>query len=570
MDAAEMPHPTAFALGQRVLVAREPDLEARESAVIKSILAADDGTPSRCTVRFTDGFLRPHVPIDDLAIDEAPPDAEVAKAMLPADSEYDAHVGPLLPAVPSDLDGDAPRANLFAFGGAYKAVGNALFKEEKHAWALRTYLACVQLMQRLGFSGDPEAMVYDVGAAGVCVACFSNAALCALRLGQYEQAEAICDRGLLFAPDGADLGKLLLRKAQSLVERPTCADPERAIELLERAARPEVVGRTRPILVMLQRAKKLERSQQKAADRALFAGGGLGALALATDAVAVADAVRECDDLMRKGFAAILGADPTREVIPSDMREALGHAQPQVDPPAARAFFADAAALAARHDLHAHAAHAAFGAAAAAAEARSDKTTPEEWQTVADGFKAYFDLERALIGGSGCGAADRGAYRAPLLGSAYAHYLAGLAHYNLRHVEDGLASFEAYLSVRASFEEVAITTKDAYGIEKVTEYDRLLKHQRMWAVSPRVEFQARSLLGHLKVHAAVNQPVSAARALIAESVAQHEAAVELAYSPEARQDAEAERDSARKMLQRADEQLQMRPEAEATTDVSDQ
>ena len=42
------------------------------------------------------------------------------------------------------------------------------------------------------------------------------------------------------------------------------ADPDAAIVALERAALPEVMGRTRPIVELLQRAKKLKKEQQKA------------------------------------------------------------------------------------------------------------------------------------------------------------------------------------------------------------------------------------------------------------------------------------------------------------------
>ena len=53
------------------------------------------------------------------------------------------------------------------------------------------------------------------------------------RRGRHALAGSLCDRGLQFSPEGADRAKLLLRKAQSWLERPAHADPDKAVELLQ-------------------------------------------------------------------------------------------------------------------------------------------------------------------------------------------------------------------------------------------------------------------------------------------------------------------------------------------------
>ena len=61
-----------------------------------------------------------------------------------------------------------------SWAAAYKEVGNGLFKQGKHEWALRTYLNGVQQLHRLGYADDPERMFTDVAAWSVCAAGFST------------------------------------------------------------------------------------------------------------------------------------------------------------------------------------------------------------------------------------------------------------------------------------------------------------------------------------------------------------------------------------------------------------
>ena len=50
-------------------------------------------------------------------------------------------------------------------------MGNALFQQGQHAWALRTYLTGVQQLQLLGYAADdPEQIFGDARAWPVCTA----------------------------------------------------------------------------------------------------------------------------------------------------------------------------------------------------------------------------------------------------------------------------------------------------------------------------------------------------------------------------------------------------------------
>ena len=255
------------------------------------------------------------------------------------DEGYTRDIMPLLPEVPTEPRGD----DKYMFASAYKEVGNALFRDGQHAHALRTYLVGIQLLQRIGYD-DPMDMMYDLEASAVCVACFSNAALCALKIERHDLCCRLCDGGLRFSPQGAELAKLLLRKAQATLDRPTHSDPHVAVELLQAAA---AAANSHPVLELLQRAKKAAKEKSRAADRALFGNGmGFGRAPLATDATAKADARHECDELIRQGAAALLGMGAEREFVPPDLAEALGKAAPIKDAQAARTTFVAAEARA--------------------------------------------------------------------------------------------------------------------------------------------------------------------------------------------------------------------------------
>ena len=214
-----MPTPEELVVGTRVLARREPDLEPEEG-VIKAVRTSASGTSYNVRL-VADGYMVPNTPVTELAVLAADVQAGASRhpsdeLRFEADAEYDATVGAQLPEAPADPKGE----DKYEWAAAYKEVGNALFQQGQHAWALRTYLTGVQQLQLLGYgTEDPELMFGDVKAWPVCTASFSNAALCALKLERHELAAQCCDRGLRFASSDAARAKLLTRKAQALPDR---------------------------------------------------------------------------------------------------------------------------------------------------------------------------------------------------------------------------------------------------------------------------------------------------------------------------------------------------------------
>ena len=409
---------------------------------------------------------------------EAPAPPDVADGVAELLSRFDIstpgfeeEVAPQLPPAPTPAD-EPPADDETKYERAlqHKELGNALFKDGKHAAALRTYLTGMEQLRFFGYA-DPSHMDFDLQARPVCVASYSNAALMALKLQSHELAESLCNRALQFAPAGSDLQKVLLRKAQSVLDRPQHADPTLAVQLL------------------LQADKE-----------ASTPGGG---------AAARADAKGECDGLLRRGLAALLGTSAARTVDPyAEQREQMEGldgggdagsegARPKVDAAAARAVFATAEARAKEAGLRAELAHAVFGKAAGAAAL-------EDWRGAADGFEAYFAIAAMEQSRSRPGAE----FREPLLGAAYGRLHAGIALYNLREHAASSMQLSLYLKAVASFQETKVCYTDEWGNELYPDLEKELQRQRQWAVSGRVEFIARRNLAHLK-HLAAAAPSAA-------------------------------------------------------------
>lgn len=557
---------TMLTAGTRVLARREPDLPP-EPAVVKRTRSCDS-----LFVRFDDGYLLADVSPSEVTViespdDDAPPSSAAAPttetithaankaamgllAGVPFEAaEYDATVLPTLPTLP-----DEPRsAAKYGFAAAYKEVGNGLFKTGKHAWALRTYLVGATLLQRLGYE-DGALLFTDTEAHAVGVACYSNAALCALKLERHELASQMCDWGLRFGPQGSDRAKLLLRKAQAELERPKHADPDLAVTLLEQA---NAAASSRPVLEMLQRAKRAAKQKQKDADRALFSGKGFGAgLRLASDTAARADAHAECERLMRSGWAAFFGTGAEREHVPPEYREALGKEEPKVDLPAASEAFAAAVSAATEAGLVGDLATARFAQGSLAAESR-------ETELAIDSFAAFFGLRDQLLrgggggggGGPGGGAAaaaadDGSAYREPVLGEAHGRFHYGLALYTLRRAEEATVQLEAYLDAVGSFKEIEVRTRDAWGNQVNTALDKEMQRQRRWVVCGRCEFTARRMLASLKEHAAATagDDAEARETHLRAALAHLEASLALAWEPQQKEEAAREIEQAKRAI----------------------
>ena len=90
------------------------------------------------------------------------------------DTEFEAEVGPL-------LLGDGVYDDAASQAGSWKDVGNALFKDGKHAWAIRVYADAVAQYQRREFEDKRNGMLMDPAGGAFATACASNSALCALK-----------------------------------------------------------------------------------------------------------------------------------------------------------------------------------------------------------------------------------------------------------------------------------------------------------------------------------------------------------------------------------------------------
>jgi len=179
---------SAPTVGTKVLARRESGLDL-EFATVKKLHRDSEDTLT-LTLRFEDGFVLNDVPIEAVQ-QSASTTSTLAAAVAAAnhaalvllasvedvDIGYDAAVGPMLPTAIEEACCTTTFAT--ALAGKYKEAGNRLFKEGRLAWALRTYVVAVELMQRLGWVSNPSKMFYDLEALRVCIPCFSNAALCA-------------------------------------------------------------------------------------------------------------------------------------------------------------------------------------------------------------------------------------------------------------------------------------------------------------------------------------------------------------------------------------------------------
>ena len=98
------------------------------------------------------------------------------------------------------------------------AVGNALFKDGEHAHAIAVYGRAAARLCARAFAGRASDMDLDPDGGGFAIACASNAALCALKLGDARAALAHCDRALealdrTRTPRDAARAKVLYRRA---------------------------------------------------------------------------------------------------------------------------------------------------------------------------------------------------------------------------------------------------------------------------------------------------------------------------------------------------------------------
>tara|TARA_B110001452_G_scaffold128858_1_gene107055 strand:+ start:871 stop:2667 length:1797 start_codon:yes stop_codon:yes gene_type:complete len=260
------------AVGAPVRASREPN-EPLEDASVKGV----DLTEGKIAVRFSDGF-QASLPLDQVELDqvepadasvEPPPSAPAAAGPVRlldpvADPTYEAEVRPTLATPPTAEALAADPDCRYQFIAARKDAGNALFKQGKYEWAIRTYCEGVGALTESCYP-IRERMLWDYQARTPAGQCYSNAALCALKLDQPARAAALCERAQQCKPEDDDLLKVLLRHGQALH---AVGELESAQEKLERGA--QLAPANRPIRDELAKVKKAALQQAKNADKGLF------------------------------------------------------------------------------------------------------------------------------------------------------------------------------------------------------------------------------------------------------------------------------------------------------------
>ena len=267
-----------FAVGATVEAQREDGDDEYEPATVKGF----DPKSATLSLLFADGFKAGGVPLSRVKLEQGtveppPPAAAAPPTTTPAadDAEYDAAVRPTLPTPPTAEEAAVDADAKYRFIAAYKDAGNGLFKAGKYAWAIRTYGDAVDALATNCYASHAR-MLWDYAARGPCAQCYSNAALCALKLGE-ARAAALCEQVMLCKPEDGDLVKVLHRHGQALNGS---GDADGA-----RRARARREGAKNAVREELQKAKKAA----AALVRARF--GALGAVDLKAGACAPGRAI---------------------------------------------------------------------------------------------------------------------------------------------------------------------------------------------------------------------------------------------------------------------------------------
>ena len=243
----------SFTAGAIVEAQREAG-EEWEPATIKSV----DSNTGMLSLSFEGGFVA-HQPMSSVRFPEA---SEVEQAA--EDAAYREAVGPTLPSLPTVEALEADPEAKYVYIAATKEAGNALFKQGKFAWAIRTYCDGVDAFVNRCYPSR-ERMLWDYAARVPCAQCYSNAALCALKSVDCGHAASLCERAMACRPEDGDLVKVLLRHGQALLG---IGRAEEAKELLYTAAEKE--PNNRPVREELAKARKAAAAAAKEADKRLF------------------------------------------------------------------------------------------------------------------------------------------------------------------------------------------------------------------------------------------------------------------------------------------------------------
>ena len=250
-----------FAVGATVEAQREDGDDEYEPATVKGFERS--ATPRCCSPTVRRAALLSRVKLEQGTVEPPPPLRRHDNYACRRRAEHDA-VRPTLPTPPTAEEAAADADAKYRFIAAYKDAGNGLFKAGKYAWAIRTYGDAVDALATNCYASHAR-MLWDYAARGPCAQCYSNAALCALKLGEWARAAALCEQAMLCKPEDGDLVKVLHRHGQALNGS---GDADGARAVLERALEKEPANRA--VREELQKAKKAAAALAKARDSALF------------------------------------------------------------------------------------------------------------------------------------------------------------------------------------------------------------------------------------------------------------------------------------------------------------
>ena len=412
-------------VGTEVEAPREKGDDEYEKCTIKAL----DSLTGLLDVDFGDGFVRKAVPVAEIKFIEANlgPKLETTYSDAPLvpkkdptaipledfdpeeEKAYAAEMANLVPEVPTTDALAADEEAKYAYIKAYKDVGNGLFKAGKFKWAIKTYVAAVDAME-LHCYKSRERMMWDYFARGPCGQCYSNAALCALKLGDATQAVKLCEKAMECRPEDSDLVKVLLRHGQALLALGEPEQLERAKELLEQAVGKEPNNRAvREELVKVKRAVK---DAAKAADSRLFQSVDLRTKGLTSKKETVLEQLQGSLD---EGFDLLLKHKDA---------EALAKLQPLLEGKAAEAKHRRPATMLA-----------AYGVGVARYHAR------QQDEAIA-AFGLYYEIKAELDG-------EGGDYTPPLMGLPLARFYYSHCLFEKQRLADSRTQLLAY------FDEVA-------------------------------------------------------------------------------------------------------------------
>ena len=447
-------------VGSKVRARPEPD-EPLEDATVQSI----DAASMKVSVVFASGF-RAAVALADVEFPQTAEwtaNSDAAADAAAADDGYAASVADELPAPPGAEEQKRDPEAKYAHVAAHKEAGNKLFKQGKFEWAIRTYRGAVDSLAAHCYPSR-ERMLWDYCARVPCAQCYSNAALCALKLEDWSRAAALCALAMECRPEDTDLVKVLLRHGTALVE---LREPERAKEALERALDKDPANRA--VKVELGKAKRALSEVAKEAGKRVFQGVDLHRTGLTSKHEHATQALHEA---LGRGSELVLdGKDAEALEVLRPLLEGKLRSDAR-----RRAQLAEAAYAAGLAHYH--------------VGARKEAIEP---------LGVYFETEAAL-------AAEGAELPEPAPGRPLARFYLAHALFDLRRWEASRGVLQAYLAdVEAAGPQAILNMPDGFLGKKVSETERKASRFRARSCSGEARADAHTMLAMIAEHLGGNE-----------------------------------------------------------------